>query len=919
MKTLKKTLSLTLVFALVFSLMSFAFAAPTAKTTAAELSDFTDKDQLTYTEAADYLIAAGVVKGDTDTTLNPKGDLTREQAAKLIAYACLGQVAADNLKASVAPFNDVAADRWSAGYIAYCQKQGIINGYGDGNFGPADKVTGYQFGKMLLCSIGYGVNGEFTGAGWDLEVAKLALAYGIFDGNTTGASSNAANREEAFLYTFNTLSKLCAVSYNKTLGIYYVPGSNVTKTNPMSATIGQTPDNRVDTVGAVKFGMLRQADIDDFGNPAHVWTLNKAIVTDTYPNDSIKVLGTIVDGTTISAATTNTNSKYIASKSTNGVTYFYNGAEVPEFDPAVAVVAGDLVEYNNTLYVITTGYGPDAWDAGKAAEYSVKGATVKLMAGTGANVNKVEKVSIIEKTVAVLTGAPVVTTAGSVTNVKVPGVVNTVTASKYVKGYEGLAKDDVVLWYKSGSTYHIEKATAVTGKLTAYVLNTVPQLARVTIGSSNYFISQLTDAAGNDVLTNGLNVGTVANFQDSEAYTYYLDDNGFLCYYVAADDAKTLTTTLFVSKAGAEQIDGTTEFAYALTDGTAGVAKASTKGEAPADNTFYTFSKLADGTYKLGAIANQAQFETYVADTEAPIELAEDDYSYSITAKSIRFLTKHTMEGGDTTWADAATSTAQINIGGNKDITGNSSTIFMYYDADAKTYTVKTGIANALAYDVSNTTNVYVYTDANGVALLVVAKGSISSVTSSTNTVFPVSATQIGKDANGLDTYTCYAYVNGATTATPVISYAPIALGNLYYVTSYAANGYPQTAVVALDSTALPTVTGRAATDAKVNVALDSDLSTNTTKWAKGILSLADYTAVVENKAVVGTGASYVVPSDVKVYFVDARDTSNILYQTADAAFINTIDYTGATQTGIISVETSDTDATIAAIYMIVK
>ena len=89
MKTLNRTLSLALVFALVFSLMSFAFAADTTTATtttaATKLSDFTDSSKLTYTEAADYLIAAGVVKGDTATTINPQGDFTREQAAKLIA------------------------------------------------------------------------------------------------------------------------------------------------------------------------------------------------------------------------------------------------------------------------------------------------------------------------------------------------------------------------------------------------------------------------------------------------------------------------------------------------------------------------------------------------------------------------------------------------------------------------------------------------------------------------------------------------------------------------------------------------------------------------------------------------------------------------------------------------------------------
>lgn len=58
-----------------------------------------------------------------------------------------------------APFDDVAADHWAAGYIAYCANAGIINGNGAGSFLPDQEVTAYQFGKMLLTAVGYGVNG----------------------------------------------------------------------------------------------------------------------------------------------------------------------------------------------------------------------------------------------------------------------------------------------------------------------------------------------------------------------------------------------------------------------------------------------------------------------------------------------------------------------------------------------------------------------------------------------------------------------------------------------------------------------------------------------------------------------------------------------------------------------------------------
>ena len=92
--------------------------------------------------------------------------MTREQAAKIITYMLLGQTAADALTTNTAPFQDVAANRWSAGYIAYCANVGIIDGDGKGSFHPTQEVTGYQFAKMLLGVLGYGVKDEYVGTNW---------------------------------------------------------------------------------------------------------------------------------------------------------------------------------------------------------------------------------------------------------------------------------------------------------------------------------------------------------------------------------------------------------------------------------------------------------------------------------------------------------------------------------------------------------------------------------------------------------------------------------------------------------------------------------------------------------------------------------------------------------------------------------
>ncbi len=186
MRTLKKTLALVLVLAMMFSLCVTASA------------DFTDEDEIKYVEAVEVMAALGVLEGNPDGSFNPKGTLTRAEAATIIVRLLDAE---DLAVAAEATFADVAANHWAAAAIAYCAEEGIIDGYGDGNFGPKDTLTAYQWAKMLLVAIGY--EGEYTGAAWQIAVAKDAADAGIFAGNLKADKTVGATREEAALYALN--------------------------------------------------------------------------------------------------------------------------------------------------------------------------------------------------------------------------------------------------------------------------------------------------------------------------------------------------------------------------------------------------------------------------------------------------------------------------------------------------------------------------------------------------------------------------------------------------------------------------------------------------------------------------------------------------------------------------------------------
>ena len=207
MKNLKKVLVVVLVIAMAFSLTTiFASAADTdtSATTVANINGYTDQSTITDREPVDVLTALGILQGYDGAVFAPDNTVTREQAAKIITYVMIGTAAANGLAHSASSFSDVATDRWSNPFIEYCASMGIINGMGDGTFAPDAPVTAAQFAKLLLCAIGYGVKGEYTGDNWQLNAIVDGQNKGILTLNKDFTAP--ATRQDVARYAFNAIT-----------------------------------------------------------------------------------------------------------------------------------------------------------------------------------------------------------------------------------------------------------------------------------------------------------------------------------------------------------------------------------------------------------------------------------------------------------------------------------------------------------------------------------------------------------------------------------------------------------------------------------------------------------------------------------------------------------------------------------------
>ena len=467
-----RILSLVLVLALCLGLVGMVSATG--------FSSYPDAGKVTYTESMDVLTNLGIIAG-ANGYLNPGEPVTREQAAKMIAYICIGTAAAEKLSTSKSVFEDVAAGRWSAGFINYCVEKGIIAGVGDTNrngkaeFQPTANVTANQFVKMLLGAVGYGVNKELEGASWAANTKSFGNQVGAFEGTKAANYDAAATREEAMLYAFNVMTKAMTVSYSASSKSYY-SGSSA------SAAIAPADEYRY-TLGYKVYGLYKESnDTDDFGRPYYQWRISGSkTVSDEYYTAAAKTYTTAVTSGTLYTDLTST----YAGKAV----YILNGEEQSKF----------LIEKNGTDTIGGNGVLTLAYT--DASDKSVKLVSIVTYLGC------IEEVDGKNSSVVVYYG---------------PGDSESITYS--ASDYPSLKKDAyVVVAVADGKVKNMKAATTVDG-----VLDT-SAATYLKVGSTTYNKSAafggLESAAADDDFTS--------------TYTFFLDPYG----YVLGDTLSGSTST----------------------------------------------------------------------------------------------------------------------------------------------------------------------------------------------------------------------------------------------------------------------------------------------------------------------------------------------------------------------------------------
>ena len=580
---MKKFLSLVLALVVTMSLVTVSAGA----------KDFTDSSKINYSEAVDVLSEAKVIDGYADGAFNPSNTLTRGAAAKIICNLILGPTAASALVADAAPYSDVAANHPFAGYIAYCQKTGIISGYADGTFKPANSLTGYAFMKMLLGALGYDAANEgYTGANWSINVAKQAISIGLNDGLKGEFNGvKAVNREEACLYAFNTLNATMVEYTNQTIVIANgtVKTDKVAKdmeNNARTETIKE--DNKMQFAEKYFTNLEKEPTSDDFGRPANKWT---------YKNTDI---GTYVDYTLMVA------------EYTDGV----SGKDVYN---KIGKTAMDKYDLTATI---------DGNDAAKTILADVNKNNKDDMAGTDTGVLTQVFVDDDNKAAAIVEINTYLGIADSDYSEKKDEAKFTVWGlSKEGKTYTKVAfnKDgtlkttsDSASFTVSGEDFNVSKVeeddaylfTVAAGEVQTFVpaeavkdteITSFKKGSNVTAGGTKYSFNA---AAYYDAeVLKDYTDGTVTNLKDT-TYNIYLDTYGNL---IGLEEVDAVDNYVFITGAdnGSSNLSTKTNDANAIfLDGTSKVIEVSnTKGDGVADspivNKWFTYTVDKNGVYTL--------------------------------------------------------------------------------------------------------------------------------------------------------------------------------------------------------------------------------------------------------------------------------------------------------------------------------
>ena len=724
----------------------------------------------------------------------------------------------------VAAFDDVPATHWAAKYIAYCQDAGYIAGVGGNKFNPTGELTGYAFGKMMLCVLGYDAQNEgFTGDNWQIHVATAMESAGIND-EVEKAGSIGLTREEAAQFCYNALQAnmvwydggtemtVNGVTFKAgaTRKTAMVSGGNAqygpyasTNAGLWDAFVGET--NAADNIlqlGEKLYGgkLVPTIEVSD-GHVGHSWALSGKEVVDFESDDTVLV--TVAAGTAFDKLITKGETGYIGYGYDSTVELYENGVRFTTGAGGTGIgsgapgVAFRTANAGELAALITEGKLHD--DVGDVIEFI-----------DNDNDGLYDAISITEYALTKVTATKAATASADAT-VTIP-TLNNGSAVKVsaVRTNDTLAKDDIVLaatiQNAAGTQtdcYKVYKATVVTGQMTSKTGTT-----KLSIDGGT--AKKITDKVNGVVVNGSTSLTAAADFA-----TYNKDTNFYLDAYDNVVAAKAVAEeTNYAAIDSIAWVAGTgvsannyAEAKLVLTSGETVVAKiASINGYTPVD------ANTDEKDLHTGASGN-GEWGVKNA-TQATVEAATVVADWSASGTGI----------GDENFAIV------YNVGASPATPGTTAEHGRYIGINTTAATNANLKNNVFKYTI-NSDGEYVLTSRNEDANITMAKGTAqiaAGITANTSTVYVY---KTGTTSPKWTVYTGYANAPSTAAGAPVAAAVKSGYAEFVYVDATGTTTSDDNSKVIVFLNTTPTTTKDGTTTLYgYNAAIDGVVDTYNTK-----------------------------------------------------------------------------------------
>lgn len=202
-----------------------------------------------YADAVAYLQSRGVVGGYSDGTFRPNALINRAEFAKIVIGAiedpAMISLCLDDLHSNALLFNDVPHGAWFEAHVCYAIEAGIIGGYSDHTFRPAQNINFAEAAKIL--AVAFHLDVQTDSSVWykgyvEALAAKNAIPTSIvsFDQKITRGEMAEmifrleTNNNDKPSQTYDTLAAGSQTSANMMTVTVYLMGAENTDTGEVT-------------------------------------------------------------------------------------------------------------------------------------------------------------------------------------------------------------------------------------------------------------------------------------------------------------------------------------------------------------------------------------------------------------------------------------------------------------------------------------------------------------------------------------------------------------------------------------------------------------------------------------------------------------------------------------------------------------